>query len=307
MTTTMIPKTEWAHLVPDTVGEQVNTFHCKEGAGNDKFYIKRIPNGAVAFCHHCRKHGYASLYFLANGEKAAGTRQLGRFTGSSSRSGESEYFPNRETDSVEVTETGTGSTATRVLPDRRLTLPPDSEALVSRWDSTDAKIWILKHIGAKESQDNGIVYSKKLSSIVFPRYLDGTLVSYQSRRFPKGEPKYLTVGKSISDSINNSSIFDRIVLVEDMVSAIKLSYIVPAFPLSGVGISDEQLAHLLQHYKKFAVMLDNDNWQVRMAQIKLLRKLSSFGSATIIHVEKDPKEYSLYELTNLTAGFTGAP
>lgn len=307
MTTTMIPKAEWVHLVPDSEGEQINTFHCKEGAGNDKFYIKRIPNGAVAFCHHCRKHGYASLSFLSNGEKAAGTRQLGRFTRSPDRSGESEYISNRETDSIEADSEGAGSTTTRVLPDSRICLPLDSESLVSRWDSTEAKVWILKHITAKESQDNGIVYSKKLSSIIFPRFHKGTLVSYQTRRFPKGEPKYLTVGKGIYDSYSNTSITDRIILVEDMVSAIKLSYYVSAFPLSGVGISDEQLAYLLQHYNKFAVMLDNDNWKVKMAQIKLLRKLSCYGSAEVIHVTKDPKEYSKLELYELIKDFVEAP
>lgn len=92
-----------------------------------------------------------------------------------------------------------------------------------------------------------------------------------------------------------------------MVSAIKLSYYVSAFPLSGVGISDEQLAYLLQHYNKFAVMLDNDNWKVKMAQIKLLRKLSCYGSAEVIHVTKDPKEYSKLELYELIKDFVEAP
>ncbi len=40
-------KDEWEHLIPDTVGKQIHTYHCKQGKGNDKLYIKRLNNGSA--------------------------------------------------------------------------------------------------------------------------------------------------------------------------------------------------------------------------------------------------------------------
>jgi hypothetical protein len=91
-----------------------------------------------------------------------------------------------------------------------------------------------------------------------------------------------------------------VVLVEDMLSALKVSQIASAFVLGGTAIKDEQLRHLLKSFNKFDIMLDNDNWQVKTNQYKLYKKLSLFSrDVRVIEVDKDPKEYSLDELKEL--------
>jgi hypothetical protein len=303
----MIPKDEWVHLVPDAEGEQINAHHCKDGKGNDKLYVKRIKNGAVAYCHHCGKHGYASVSFLARGEAAAGSKVLASFGGRLIGARESGFLPSTEITSAESDRGAEAGIVGRVPGADRIYLPTDSVGKVNLWSSTPAKIWILSYLSKDQVENNGICYSEKLSSIVFPRFLDGNLVSYQTRKFPTGDPKYLTYGKGIYNSISNTTNYsNKLVLVEDMVSAIKVSYHVSAFPLSGVSLSDAQLAQLLHRYNSFAVMLDNDNWKVKMAQIKLLRKLSCYGSARVINLISDPKSYSNYDLGIILKDFLEA-
>jgi len=282
---------EWIDSVPDAVGEQVSIHHCKSGRGNNKLYIKRIENGAIAFCHHCSQRGYASNRILEGGSHSraiaysGGVSHPARVVGTG-RTGEAGH-----------TEGGERGNVTKNI----VTLPIDSCSKVARWGNTDAKIWILKYgIPVSTIESAGIVWSDYFSSIIFPRYLAGELVSYQMRRFPnEGGPKYITRGDSNShyDALRGPTRGSLCVLVEDYVSALKVSQIASAFPLGGTAMKDTQLRHLLQDYDKFVVMLDNDNWQVKMNQMKLAKRIGVYTQQVYVEpMVKDPKEHSLDEL-----------
>jgi hypothetical protein len=284
---------EWIEYVPSNIGEQSHTFHCKEGKGNDKLYVKRVDNGAVAFCHHCGKRGYASNRTLESGGagKAYGTPYSRVAT-----SARHEYSP-----SVKAGYVKGGDKPDDIKSS--LSFPYDASNQVSRWGSVDAKVWVLKYgLDMAAINTAGICWSDKFSSILFPRYLDGNLVAFQTRKFPAGDgPKYLSYGDSNSpyDALQGPEGGSTVVLVEDMLSALKVSQIASACHLGGTSMKEPLMKHLLQKYNKFIIMLDNDNWQVRTNQIKLLRKLSTYAQAYIVPIDKDPKEFAISELRML--------
>lgn len=286
---------DWIHSVPDTVGEQIHIHHCKTGRGNDKLYIKRVENGAVAYCHHCGERGYASNRTLATGpfkgiSSCKSPAITGKYDSSSYSSG-----GNRSSE---------GSTGTDTGQVTRVSYPIDARNQVKLWTSNEAKIWILQYgLSMDDINAAGVCWSDKFSSILFPRYLDGNMVAFQARRFPnEGGPKYVTYGDSASlyDALRGSTGRDTLVLVEDYLSGLKVSQVAPAFVLNGTGLKDSQLTYLLNDYSKFVIMLDNDNWQVKVSQLKLLKRISTFAmKASVVEVTKDPKEYELAELKTL--------
>lgn len=275
------------------IGEQIHTFHCKIGKSNDKLYIKRVENAYVLFCHHCGKRGYASNRTLESGGtgKAYGTPYSRVAAGA-----RHEYSPSSKAGDDKGTDKQDSS---RSL----ISFPYDAVNQVSRWGNVDAKVWVLKYgLDMAAINTAGICWSDKFSSILFPRYLDGNLVAFQTRKFPAGDgPKYLSYGDSNSpyDALQGSVVGSTVVLVEDMLSALKVSQIAPACHLGGTSLKEPLMRHLLQSYNKFVIMLDNDNWQVRTNQIKLLRKLSTYAQAYIVPIDKDPKEFAISELRML--------
>lgn len=295
MSLAKLPYEDWVHSIPDTVGEQVHIHHCKAGRGNDKLYIKRVDNGAVAYCHHCGERGYASNRTLATEPfKGISSYKSPAIAGQYDSSADSSRG-NRSSERSTGTDTG---------PATKLYYPTDARNQVRLWTSNEAKIWILQYgLSMDAINAAGICWSDKFSSILFPRYLDGNLVAFQARRFPnEGGPKYVTYGDSSSlyDALQGSTGLDTLVLVEDYLSGLKVSQIAPAFVLNGTGLKDSQLTYLLKDYSKFVIMLDNDNWQVKTSQLKLLKRISTFAKkASIVEVTKDPKEYELAELKTL--------
>jgi len=294
--TTRLSRDECLDLIKDLdldEGEQINTFHCKDGKGNDKLYIKRNSDGYLFYCHHCSQRGFVSVRSLS--PRGSSFRPASAGASPVNRDGSGTCLP---------VSGGEG----RIREKLQIYLPRDAVNGIKRWPSVDAKVWILKHgLTISDVDAAGICWSDSLSSIIFPRYCEGELVSFQTRKFPAGDgPKYLTYGdsKAVYDAFKGPSeaLGDakRVVLVEDMLSALKVAQIASAFVLGGTAIKDDQLRHLLKSFNKFDIMLDNDNWQVKTNQYKLYKKLSLFSrDVRVIEVDKDPKEYSLDELKEL--------
>lgn len=280
--------------VPDVVGEQVAIHHCKSGKGNDKLYVKRVDNGAIAFCHHCGQRGYASLRALGHGPYKA--RSSLSHAARIPKHASTSYIFGRDGSS----EGSTGEDSETIT----CRYPIDARNQVKHWSSNEAKIWILKYgLSMDAINAAGICWSDKFSSILFPRFHDGNLVAFQARRFPyEGGPKYVTYGdsQSLYDPIRGSTGGSTLVLVEDYLSGLKVSQIAPAFVLNGTGLKDAQLSSLLKEYSKFVIMLDNDNWQVKSAQMKLHKRISTYAKAcSVVELDKDPKEYSVAELQTI--------
>jgi len=158
--------------------------------------------------------------------------------------------------------------------------------------------WIKQYgITEEEIEQYGI---KSLEDSVFlPVHSDNdSLVGYQ-RRFFDGKRKYRTYGKPIEMSLSmlKGRNGDRLILTEDMVSAIKVSRIEPAVPLFGSHMPLELIIRASVDFKSFGLWLDYDKRKESVKQA-LNAKQKGFD-VTLIFTEKDPKEYSTNEIKEI--------
>lgn len=89
-----------------------------------------------------------------------------------------------------------------------------------------------------------------------------------------------------------------VVLVEDIVSAIKVSRVYGAMPLFGCYISPTQIAKLntLPEIKKIIIWLDEDKWGSSMYAS---RNVNYIRPTIAMFTENDPKTYSEYDIRTL--------
>lgn len=149
-----------------------------------------------------------------------------------------------------------------------------------------------------EVRDHHISYDEDNGRLVLPIWWEGEKVGYQSRRLydkDKG-PKYVTRSKGgvgfMSTIPNNEP---GIVIVEDIISAIKVGRVQRSIALLSTSPSMRVKKFLSQH-DKFWVWLDMDNPQVIRQALKLRKFLENFGEAKLIHTIQDPKAYGEDEI-----------
>jgi len=173
-----------------------------------------------------------------------------------------------------------------------------------------AMAWVEKYeIGPEALLKNNIYYSGLRNQIIFG-FEDGygKLLAYQARNLnPVSKSKrYYTSGDvnellpiyfcrcSLPGTINNR----RLVLVEDCLSAIKISYTrglgADSMPLLGSGISRQKLSRLKPFYDVLDVFLDPDMWHNSLGIVKQAQLLGF--QARPIQSDRDPKEHSYQEL-----------
>ena len=111
-------------------------------------------------------------------------------------------------------------------------------------------------------KQHGIGYSPTLHRVILPVYNEGTLVWLQGRALTKGQkPKYLQPGleRSTITFHHAPEGADKsvAVVVEDILSAIRVGKFVPTYSLLGTKITDGQVNQLAQ-YNKVITWMDND-------------------------------------------------
>jgi len=200
---------------------------------------------------------------------------------------------------------------------RKVILPPDAGTTYSM----EAVAWAAKYeITVPQLLQEGVVYSAYRNQLIFTWLSpDGSLLAYQARNLTpvsKGK-RYFTCGDvnellpiyhcrhSVPGTINNR----RLVLVEDCLSAIKISYTnmsdadseklsgFDSMPLLGSGISRTKLSRLKSLYEHLTVFLDGDMYP-KAVQIMQQAQLLGF-KANVVYSPLDPKENSYEDLTTL--------
>ena len=190
---------------------------------------------------------------------------------------------------------------------------------VTRNYSEGALAWCKKYeITVEQLLKETIYYSAARDQIIFGFEADGKLLAYQARNLnpvSKGK-RYYTCGDvnellpiyhcrhSVPGTINSR----RLVLVEDCLSAIKVSYLgadstdkqplgCDSMPLLGSGISRTKLSRLKPFYDVLDVFLDPDMWH---KSLNIVHQAQLLGlQARPIQADKDPKELSYRELDSL--------
>lgn len=156
---------------------------------------------------------------------------------------------------------------------------------------TKALKWILSYgITLKEIRDFHFSWNEEQQLLVLlnlPGY-------WQARCFGNQKQKYLSKGIK---PLTYYGYADKLVCVEDILSAVKLSRLSPewcALPLLGCSLSNDWIQHLSGRFKSIVIWLDRDKAKEALA---IARNLKQRGfNASIVVSPLDPKEYTKEEL-----------
>lgn len=158
--------------------------------------------------------------------------------------------------------------------------------------------WIRKYgITDPELKFYQVAWCDLRQTLVFPVVRDGKVVLTNERYFgpnPK-HPKYLTFGNKVKEVVYlaGSVIQDKIVFVEDFVSAMKVRRLVSAMPLFGSSIPEIALPWCAGRFKKAGVWLDLDK---AAESLREAAKVSVHIPAHAILTKSDPKELSMNQI-----------
>lgn len=245
------------------IGQTKNTHHCKEGRNNDRCYITRNTDVTLFYCHHCGKRG-------------AIMEKFGR-----------------------VKQAKEGDASGRVHGGvRGCSLPTDISYSIGEWPAR-GKLWLAKGgINDQECSDRGIGYSPMLQRVVLPVTYEGEFQGYVARAVMEGqEPKYLTKYKEKDKFIYHIDRgTDDVVIVEDILSCIRISRFKSCIAMLGTNVSDSLLALLVRRYSNYIVWNDYDNPEVKIKAHKLKQHLELFGDTKLLVTDLDPKELTDEEI-----------
>ncbi len=137
--------------------------------------------------------------------------------------------------------------------------------------------------------------------IILPYITSGEVKFYQARSLNICEPrKYITIGpKSAYRTGPTSWVPDRVVVVvEDILSAIRVAEVTEAVALIGTSLDDETALHLA-NYKEVKVWMDNDAPGIA-ASNKIVKKLKLYCKKVVqIKHNKDTKRCFQKELEQM--------
>ena len=96
---------------------------------------------------------------------------------------------------------------------------------------------------------------------------------------------------------SKSNVHNALVLVEDVVSALKIQRLSDVVCLGGTSLPIEVVLNLF-HYSQIILFLDGDMAGLKAAQ-KIRNQLKLFVPVRIIYAKKDPKDHTYEELEAL--------
>lgn len=263
---------EFLPFAPTTGSVRVNheSSECVGDSNSMKIEVK--DNGDIfAYCHRCGKSGnYATAYFKAVSDEKGCYKHLQK--------------PMHSTE--------------------RLAGYVRSTSKMSGWSREARRIVLSCGISEREVVANVIKYDKEIDGLYFTVHNGSESCGYILRRFNYQGPKYIN---DFDDSVTPRFFIRRpiisgstVVLVEDILSAIKVGRQYPAVALLGTNCDVGTKNWLIKNYKRFIIFLDDDNKIVRRNQRVLKNTFDTMGEAHIITgVGRDPKYLSNSELRDI--------
>lgn len=184
--------------------------------------------------------------------------------------------------------------------DAELRLPSDYTLVVP----PRARAWYLQYgISAELAQVYSIGYTEYLDRVVLPVYEDGELHAVQMRAVEQSvKPKYLNpssvpIQDVLFESEEGQSEWG--VLVEDILSCIKVGQVISACSSLGTKMSDARTWKVSEKYKNCYVWYDSDI-AGRTGAKKAVARLELLGvNCYNIRTEKDPKCYTRREIKQI--------
>lgn len=164
-------------------------------------------------------------------------------------------------------------------------------------------------VGQNLVNQYGIGWSPRWERLIFPVYHGSELAAFQARYFgtdPEAS-KYITRYKDsgalwqLFKSRNAPLAEDMVVIVEDMLSAVRVAEMNDCVCLYGTELSDEILVRLATNgFKRGVIWLDWDNHTVRKKGVNISDRLTMVGIRGTIMVDTtDPKHFTYSEIENI--------
>jgi hypothetical protein len=182
-------------------------------------------------------------------------------------------------------------------------IPPDTVLPWTEW-SPAARGWLTKYnLTEADTAPRGIGFVPKNGRVYVPVTFDGELYGWQMRAVEPGqEPKYLGsnyAGRRMKDvgywQRGYAPDADQVCIVEDMLSAIKLSPYVDAVALLGTTITPGILDRIQQDYTSAFIWMDPDTAGIKAAR-ELSKEVGLFVPTTCVASDRQPKEASPSQL-----------
>lgn len=260
--------------------------HEECGDNRERKYTRRVGTGWVWYCHNCGERGFV------NGESTSPSETVQNVIRTISSNG-----AEQRTDEV-----------------RRIRLPSDvSQSKDSRGLSIippTGLAWLYKYeILDEEIKQYNICYSESYKRLILPVYDASGLIYWQGRnlgKVTKENPKYLNIRQSGAKNVyfkihrHNSVQSDTLVIVEDILSAIKVGRYYNSLALLGSYFPLDILKEF-SDYKKVFIYLDSDKWKESIKAAKRFNQLTGKQFIVKYH-EKDPKALSDKELITFLEG-----
>lgn len=165
------------------------------------------------------------------------------------------------------------------------------------------KNWLASYeITQNEIKENRLIWNPAKEDLIFPVF-DGmdNLIAFQERHFGAFGKQFKTHGEveKIFHYVGNND--ERIVVVEDFVSAIKVGRQARVMPLLGSNLSMMRIVRLALEYSKLAIWLD---WDKLKESIRFREMAQTYfeGDVHIIATPHDPKAYNDKEIESWLLG-----
>lgn len=181
-------------------------------------------------------------------------------------------------------------------------LPPPND--LDTVFSEEAWKWLQKYdISIEDCLRNNIYYSPSWNQIVFTwSDADGGILGWQARNFNEGKRKYFTQApvKSLVRVYHDEKSkhflppkksLHALVLVEDVISAVKVSKFCEAMPVLGSGLDLTSLTRLSNMYGTIICWLDSNMFHHSLTMCGQLANLGIIAHP--LYTDLDPKEYDL--------------
>lgn len=166
-------------------------------------------------------------------------------------------------------------------------LPPPSRAID----------WLSKYLLSSEQiEQNNISWSEEEKALVFPIYDENNkLIFFQLRYFnpPVKQPKWRSYG---AKPLIYKGSQGPPVLVEDLLSAIRVGEVATGIPLFGSTINNKRLLTIREQHDNITIWLDYDKAQDKKTKEILSSCKAIFKETCQIITEKDPKAYTTQEI-----------
>ncbi len=258
------------------VGEQRRFSHSECNDTRDRLYVKRTAKGWLFHCHNCA--GNCSGFCYSNSKSLSPSRTLKRYEETKQGSIEEKQAQEQIYNSV--------------------SLPYDFTTEIPY----KGVIWLDKYnISEQLIIKYNLGYSKILDRLILPVYNDAKeVIFWQGRNLgiiDKYNPKYKNCripGKTVyldTAIIDNSyTNLTEIIIVEDILSAMKIGEYRRTIALLGSYISDSTL-DTLKEFSYIKIWLDADKYLTAVKYATRIRQVLN-KIVTVIYSIKDPKEYS---------------